>query len=318
MLGQITISNRSKKRAQIDIEGIIGVPEEWQFEDCGNLIATYRKLKEAVNDISAIEAKSVIVNIRSTGGNVNDALLIYDTLVALDCEITTRCYGYVASAATIIAQAASKGCREISQNALYLVHRSSSTTEGNSQQLSQAIEMLNKTDERIAAIYANKSGRESSSFMELMGENGGNGRWMAPQEVVDAGLADRIISPSRISNSAKAMVEQLNLPEIPGEYLEKGGGKLFKKLKSMLDITATEHEPPANRGDEKPAHCEVPGSTLTVAQLQNKIVELEAANAKLRAKATQTFPKEDPSTKERRVEKNADAYEKDIMNIKSY
>ena len=37
-------------------------------------------------------------------------------------EVVTRCYGYVASAATVIAQAASPGCREISSNAFYLIH----------------------------------------------------------------------------------------------------------------------------------------------------------------------------------------------------
>ena len=63
-----------------------------------------------------------MVDIRSTGGDVNDALLIHDALCSLDAHITTRCYGYTASAATIIAQAASPGCREISANALYLIH----------------------------------------------------------------------------------------------------------------------------------------------------------------------------------------------------
>ena len=53
---------------------------------------------------------------------MNDALLIHDALTALGAHITTRCYGYTASAATIIAQAASPGCREISANALYLIH----------------------------------------------------------------------------------------------------------------------------------------------------------------------------------------------------
>ena len=86
--------------------------------------------QEAVRRIAEIDASEVVVNIRSTGGDVNDALLIHDALTALGAHITTRCYGYTASAATIIAQAASPGCREISANALYLIHTAVCATEG--------------------------------------------------------------------------------------------------------------------------------------------------------------------------------------------
>ncbi len=69
--------------------------------------------------IAAIEAEEVVVTIRSTGGDVNDALMIHDALTQLKGRITTRCYGYTASAATIIAQAASEGCpRELGQRPL--------------------------------------------------------------------------------------------------------------------------------------------------------------------------------------------------------
>ena len=46
-------------------------------------------------------------------------------------QVTTRCYGYTASAATIVAQAASPGCREIAPTTLYLVHNSLCSVEGN-------------------------------------------------------------------------------------------------------------------------------------------------------------------------------------------
>ena len=117
MKSEIQIDNNAGV-CQIDIEGTIGVPEEWQFDRPEARVATYEKFRDAVRRIAEIDASEVVVNIRSTGGDVNDALLIYDALAALDAEVTTRCYGYVASAATLIAQAASEGqigrasCRE--------------------------------------------------------------------------------------------------------------------------------------------------------------------------------------------------------------
>ena len=86
----------------IDIEGVIGVPEESQFSKSSQSVATYEKFSEKLAKIRAIEAEEVIVNIRSTGGDVNDALLIYESLASLNAKIVTRCYGYTASAATII------------------------------------------------------------------------------------------------------------------------------------------------------------------------------------------------------------------------
>ena len=117
MKNTIEIINR-RNSVEINIEGTIGVPEEWQFDDPGDRVATYDKFRNAIDLIRQIEAPEVLINIRSTGGDVNDALLILDAISGLKAKKTTRCYGYTASAATLIAQAASEGCREISANAL--------------------------------------------------------------------------------------------------------------------------------------------------------------------------------------------------------
>jgi hypothetical protein len=59
--------------------------------------------------------------------------------------------------------------------------------------MAEIIELLEKTDERIASLYAARSGREKETFEALMAQNRGNGRWLSPEEVVEAGLADKII-----------------------------------------------------------------------------------------------------------------------------
>ena len=192
MKSEIQINNASDV-CQIDIEGTIGIPEEWQFDDPDARVATYERFRDALKRIAEIEAPLVVVNIRSTGGDVNDALLILDALRQLSARIVTRCYGYTASAATIIAQAASEGGREISENALYLIHNSICATEGNAAEIAGEIELLRQTDARIAAVYAARSGRPDEEFAALMAENNGNGRWLSPQEAVEAGLADRVI-----------------------------------------------------------------------------------------------------------------------------
>lgn len=194
----------SQSEAVIDIEGTIGVDRADDAQRRG--VASYEAFSEALEQIKNLAVEHITVNIRSTGGSVADALLIYDTLCATDAQITTRCHGYTASAATIIAQAASEGCREIMSNALYLIHRSVSATEGNAVELQQSIDLLSKTDERLAEIYAQRSGRTSEEITALMNENGGNGRWLTPAEALEAGLVDQIVEAKAERRTIKARI----------------------------------------------------------------------------------------------------------------
>lgn len=192
MQTKITIRNEAQ-RCYIDIEGTIGVSEECQWESADNRVATFERLRQEVKRIAEINADEVIVNIRSTGGDVNDALLIYDALRGIDAHITTRCYGYTASAATIIAQAADEGARELSANSLYLIHSATCSIDGNSHSLASRAELLRKTDERLAELYALHSGGDAEFYATLMAENQGEGRWLTAEEAIEAGLADVII-----------------------------------------------------------------------------------------------------------------------------
>ena len=178
--------------ATIDIDGVIGSESQG-----GDAVTSYSALKERLQQIEELKTPVVVVNIRSVGGDVADALLIYDALSGLDAHITTRCYGYTASAATIIAQAANEGCREIADSALYLIHNSSCVAEGNAVELQRHVELLQKTDERIAAIYASHSDKGVEHFRALMAENGGEGLWLSPEQALEAGLVDVIIKPEK-------------------------------------------------------------------------------------------------------------------------
>lgn len=199
--------------ATIDIEGVIGTPS--YSED--DKVATYKAFKGKIAEIGKANPRKVVVNIRSTGGDVNDALLIYDALKEVK-NVETICYGYTASAATIIAQAAAQGKRKMSANGLYLIHRASTSVEGNAGEFEAKIDLLRKTDERIAAIYAEASGRPAEEFVALMGENNGNGKWLNAEEALAAGLIDEITSKTKITNEFNP--EEQGLPALPQNHLE--------------------------------------------------------------------------------------------------
>lgn len=191
----------------IDIEGTIGVDESWQFDNPESRVATYERFKECVARIADIRDSEIRVNIRSTGGDVNDAILIYEALRATGAKIVTCCYGYTASAATIVAQAASEGCRLVAPSSLYLIHNSICATEGNAEELMAEVEMLQQTDRRLAEIYATRSGRSVDDIALLMSDNGGRGRWLSPTEAIAEGLVDGVIEESVVSPST-SLVER--------------------------------------------------------------------------------------------------------------
>lgn len=319
MKGEITIRNKSGRIVEIDIEGIIGVPEACQFEDPKERVATYDRFKARLEEIGGITSPEIIVNIRSTGGNVNDALLIYDLLSGSGATVTTRCYGYVASAATVIAQAASKGRREISANTLYLIHKSISAAEGNTHNMTQTIQLLDKTDERIAGIYAARSGKPIEGFAELMDSNNGNGRWLSAPEAIEISLADRIIGARPIANNAAELVRQLNLPELPEKTTQKDQPMTIKQqwnaIRNLLGLTSDKEEaltePQLDKVDRELAE-----RGEQAAGLQDRISELESENARLLAKVTATKCKEDPCAGDSRMSHNAQAYSDDIRNFR--
>lgn len=284
--------NHSAGMCQIDIEGTIGVPEEWQFDDPEARVTTYERFRDSLRRIAEIDAAEVVVNIRSTGGDVNDALLIHDALRQLPARITTRCYGYTASAATIIAQAASEGCRCISENALYLIHTAICAAEGNAAEMARKIELLRQTDARIAGVYAARSGRPAEEFEALMSENGGNGRWLSPEEVLAAGLADRIIDPAE--ESGRSLVE--NLSEGWKRVFARIGRKRLSEPEPERNVLHFDNETPQ-------------------ARRQSDIAAEEARN---RALPSRTRPCEDPSYGDTIRSANERAYAEDARSFRKY
>ena len=283
MKTKIEIKNEASV-CTIDIEGVIGMAEENQFSSQSQSVATYEKFRREVEKIRDIEADEVVVNIRSTGGDVNDALLIYEMLASLGGKITTRCYGYTASAATIIAQAASEGCREIASSALYLIHKSCCSTEGNATDMKEAIDLLEKSDERIASLYAQRSGHPIEEFVELMSANGGRGRWLSPEKAVEMGLADAIV----------------------GEERQRKG--IVERIKGWLNLSTENEGLPPSTTDMNILH--LPHN------LSGSCSALSLHEGQGAVSATRTLLREDPSLEGISLTHNALAYAEDVLKLK--
>lgn len=330
MQTKITIRNEAHT-CYIDIEGTIGVPEQHQFENVSTRIATFDRFREEVARIAEIAATKVVVNIRSTGGDVNDALLIYDALMSLDAHITTRCYGYTASAATIIAQAANDGCREISSNAMYLIHKSTCSIEGNASSLDARADLLRKTDERLASLYALHSGRDAQYFADLMAENDGEGRWLTAEQTVEAGLADRItdclITGVLVPEAEDTLPQDMAMPEVvnsaAGEIIRYLLGRLACRIEEWLEHLHEKHiaKREAKRAEKQAQHDE---ESLQDESLPQAVAQTPSHSTILfeegqrRYTSSQVKATEDPSMNQPLLRGNDEAYADDAKAFGRY
>lgn len=281
----------------IDIEGTIGLSEAWQFDNPDSRVATYERFKECVAEIADIRNSHIVVNIRSTGGDVNDAMLIYEALRSTGAHVTTRCYGYTASAATIVAQAASPGCREMASTSLYLIHNSLCSTEGNADELQAEVEMLRQTDRRIAEVYALGSGRDVEEILELMAVNGGRGRWLSVHEAIAEGLVDRSIGV-----------------ETDEQHTETVAERARRSIKALLRVIGVDYD------DEKPCEADdinyIPRTEATVEIPVSCASSVTLDEGQKSAKPSQLKGVEDPSPVEPIADARSIAYERDVESLK--
>lgn len=187
---QILRGNISGPILKISLEGEIGT---------GNSTAEYisKRIEGMMQTPSCI-----IVEIRSTGGLIEEAMKIYDVLdnaVNSGILVKTFCYGYVASAATVVAQAASPGERHISSESQYLIHKCVVTDEEmTAEECMSMSDTLKTIDDWLVKLYGKKSkslGEDGARL--LMGKYNGRGRWLDPKETMAFGLADEVCEISK-------------------------------------------------------------------------------------------------------------------------
>lgn len=128
------------------------------------------------------------VSINSPGGDVFDGIAIYNQLKQRAGTVAVIVDGLAASAASFIAMAASPGQLEIAPHAQMMIHNGFSMAIGDADDLRTTADLLDKITAEIASIYAERTGKPVSQWLEAMAAE----TWYSDAEAVEAGLADNI------------------------------------------------------------------------------------------------------------------------------
>lgn len=171
------------------------------------------------SQMSGFKNKPVSVRISSLGGSVDDALDIRQQFLDHG-DVTCYLFGYVASAATILATGAKKTC--MSKYAFYLIHKVSNWIDAwgsyNADQIQRLIDDLkanklenDKMDLVLANLYANKCKKKVDDILPILKE----GRWLTAQEALEYGFIDEIVEDGAKLNFDDAMKTRFNMFHLP-------------------------------------------------------------------------------------------------------
>lgn len=157
-------------------------------------------------ELNAIKSKTINLFLNSPGGLVHEGITIYNALKAHPATVNVTVQGIAASIASVIAQAGDR--IEMAGGSMMMIHEAFGFSMGNASDMRKMAEALDKMTSSIAGIYAARSGKDTSRWLDLMAAE----TWFSDQEAVVAGLAD-IVTGGKPASSPKAQLEDSSQPD---------------------------------------------------------------------------------------------------------
>jgi len=146
-----------------------------------------KNASDFVRDLQTVpQDNRVVLRIHSPGGDVLDGHAIFNALRAHPGGLTTQIDGLAASMASVVALAGDPV--RMAGNGLMMIHNVSAGMHGDSEDLRQMADVMDKIQETIKAIYSAKTGLSKKKIQEMMDAE----TWMTAKEAVDLGFADEI------------------------------------------------------------------------------------------------------------------------------
>ena len=143
-----------------------------------------KTVKQALNEANGSDVE---LEINSPGGYVDAGSEIYTALKEYQGQVIAKITGQACSAASWIALAADRV--EMSPTAQMMIHRASTISSGNSDDLASDLNALDSLDKSFVDLYSQRTGLDAQEVYRLMC----NTTWMNAKEAVDKGFADEIM-----------------------------------------------------------------------------------------------------------------------------
>jgi ATP-dependent protease ClpP protease subunit len=261
--------------AELYIYGNIG--DSWSDTD---VIAA-----ELVREVAALDVESIVVRINSFGGSVPEGLAIYNALKRHPANIDVQIDGVAISCASYIAMAGDT--ITMAQNAMMMIHAPWSVAVGNSQDMRDAADMMDKYAAAMATSYAAASGKPAQACLDLLTD--GKDHYYTAAEALAEGFCTSVGPANAI---AAAQASGFDLSRFNNSPAAAAAPKKEQSMKPENTVPAAAGAAPFARSNDmnqsimaafKPFADRDGVQALQTAILADNTVTVEAAGAKLLA-----------------------------------
>lgn len=142
--------------------------------------------KDFLDELKSVGKRHVVLRINSPGGEVFDGIAIYNRLSEHAPGVEVRIDGIAASMASMIAMVGSP--LKMASNALIMMHNPSGLCMGNSGDMRELADMLDKVRGSLTGAYEKKTGKTAQEVSDMMDAE----TWLDANEAKDQGFCDEI------------------------------------------------------------------------------------------------------------------------------
>lgn len=211
----------------VEIKGDI-IPND--YADIYNYMGYQNVSPNSINQIlSEANGDAVVFKINSGGGYMDAGSEIYSAIKEYAGQTTSEVVGYACSAASWIALASDKV--KIAPTGQLMIHRVATNADGNSDDLSSALQSVNSMDQALLEVYANKTGLDKQEIYRMMC----NETWLNAKDAVDKGFADEIMFQNQT-----AMVNAEGDLALKPDVINKMKNLIHKPKSSGEDVKPTD------------------------------------------------------------------------------
>lgn len=176
---------RPKVRNRADWYRIVnkaGANEVYIYDEIGGFGVTSGAF---LNELRGLDG-DVSLHLNSPGGDVFDGLAIYQALKNRTAATTVHVDGLAASIASVIAMGADRVV--MAPKAQLMIHEGFTAAMGDASDMRKLADLLDRTSDNIASVYADKAGNTTEFWRNRMREE----TWYSAEEALDAGLVDEV------------------------------------------------------------------------------------------------------------------------------
>jgi len=146
--------------------------------------------------------KDIQIFINSPGGYITAGLAIYDTIRFLGCDVNTYCIGQAASMGALLLAAGAKGKRRALPHSRIMIHQPSGGVMGTSTDIKLQADEILRLKQYLAEILAECSGQTIEKILI----DSERDFFMSPQEAIEYGLVDEIVTSTKDTVTTKTEV----------------------------------------------------------------------------------------------------------------